>query len=147
MIAIVIIGLHLFLDNQEVALDVNGEAAVAPGTYAFSIRDNANVELASGDITVAPCTQAEPTPTPTPTPEGTPTPTPTPTPGTTPTPTPTPEDSVGGDTATPTLPPTDTVAGTTSSPTSDGWRVMLVVLAEILATVLVLTPKRDRRPR
>jgi hypothetical protein len=36
---------------------------------------------------------------------------------------------------------------TTSSPTNEGWRVMLVVLAGILATVLVLTPKRDRRPR
>jgi hypothetical protein len=49
-------------------------------------------------------------------------------------------------TATPTLPPTDTVASP-SSPTSDGWRVTLVVLAGILATILVITPKRERRPR
>ena len=50
--------------------------------------------------------------------------------------------SVGGETATPpsnTLPPTDT-GGATSTPTADGWRVMLVVLAGILAAALVSIP-------
>ena len=58
----------------------------------------------------------------------------------------TPVGSVGGLTPEPTLPPTDTV-GPARSPAPDGWRVMLVVLAGILATILVITPKRERRPR
>ena len=55
---------------------------------------------------------------------------------------PSPGNSVGGETATPpssTLPPTDS-GGPTSTPTSDGWRVMLVVLAGILAAALVSIP-------
>ena len=55
-----------------------------------------------------------------------------------------PEDSVGGKTATPTLPPTDTFGGP-ATPTNDGWRVMLVLMAGILASVLILTPKRASR--
>jgi hypothetical protein len=55
---------------------------------------------------------------------------------------PSPGGSVGGATATPpshTLPPTDS-GESTSTPTSDGWRVMLVVLAGILAAALVSIP-------
>ena len=55
---------------------------------------------------------------------------------------PSPGGSVGGETATPpsnTLPPTDS-GGSTSTPTSDGWRVMLVVLAGVLAAALVSIP-------
>ena len=56
-----------------------------------------------------------------------------------------PEDSVGGTTATPTLPPTDTLGGP-ATPTNDGWRIMLVLMAGILASVLILTPKRGKPP-
>jgi hypothetical protein len=52
-----------------------------------------------------------------------------------------PEDSIGGETETPdiTLPPTDTFGGP-AAPTNDSWRIMLVVMAGILASVLILTP-------
>jgi hypothetical protein len=53
-----------------------------------------------------------------------------------------PQDSVGGETATPpsnTLPPTD-AGGSTNTPTSGSWRVMLVLLAGILAAFLVSIP-------
>jgi hypothetical protein len=57
-------------------------------------------------------------------------------------------DSASGETATPpvTLPPTDTLGGS-AAPTIDAWRVMLVVMAGILASVLVLTPNRASRRR
>jgi hypothetical protein len=56
---------------------------------------------------------------------------------------PAPEDSVGGGTGTPTitLPPTDTFAGP-AAPANESWRIMLVVLAGILASVLIMTPSR-----
>ena len=84
----------------------------------------------------------ETNPTPTPTPEPTPTPTPEPTP------TPTPEGSVGGETGTPTitLPPTDTIGGP-AAPSSDSWRMMLVLMAGVLASALILTPNRVTRRR
>jgi hypothetical protein len=108
-------------------------------------------------------TEATPTPTPTATPTATPTPTPTATPTATPTPTPegsvggetatpsatpTPEGSVGGETATPglTLPPTDTLDGP-ASPGSDATRVLLLMLGGILATALILTPRRSTQRR
>jgi hypothetical protein len=53
---------------------------------------------------------------------------------------------VGGATGTPrmTLPPTDALrAGTQSS--SEGWRWMLVVMAAVLSSILVLTPRGRRR--
>lgn len=56
-------------------------------------------------------------------------------------PTPTPTGEVGGATATPhrTLPSTDTV-GSTNGPLGDGWRIVLLGLAGILAAALLLTP-------
>ena len=63
------IGLHLFLNNVEVQVDVNGDVAVAPGTYHWKVRNEAQVELASGDVFVEACTTATATPTATP-PEG-----------------------------------------------------------------------------
>jgi hypothetical protein len=58
-----------------------------------------------------------------------------------------PTGGVGGATGTPkpraTLPPTDTIDGITSSaPASDGWRVILLGLAGLLAASLLLTPAR-----
>ncbi len=57
---------------------------------------------------------------------------------------PTPEDSVGGETGTPptiTLPPTDTF-GAPAAPAGEAWRMMLVLMAGILASLLILTPAR-----
>jgi hypothetical protein len=96
------------------------------------------------------CNIPDPTPTPTPTPSPTPTPTPSPTPTPTPegaTPTPTPAGGVGPATgtpdsanATPTLPSTSTIDQTGSGPTGDGWRIILLAMAGVLAAALLLTP-------
>ena len=56
-----------------------------------------------------------------------------------------PTGAVGGARGTPkvTLPPTDTVDGVApSAPAGDGWRVILLGMAALLATSLVLTPAR-----
>jgi hypothetical protein len=62
----------------------------------------------------------------------------------TPTPTPTPTGGVGGATATPqatrTLPPTSTIDSTGSGQTGDGWRMILLAMAGVLAAALLLTP-------
>ena len=71
----------------------------------------------------------------------------------------TPEGSVGGETATPeasvggetaaadiTLPPTDTVGGGTDQPSQGGW-IALAVLAGLVSTVFVLTPRASVRRR
>ncbi len=70
---------------------------------------------------------------------------PTPTPTSTPEVTPTPEGSVAAETGTPstTLPPTDTLTATSAA--NDSWRLLLVAMAGILATVLVLTPSKKGR--
>ena len=59
-----------------------------------------------------------------------------------------PTDSVGAATETPeiTLPPTDTF-GMSATPTNESWRIMLVLMAGLLASVLILTPKRASRRR
>ena len=53
---------------------------------------------------------------------------------------------VGGATGTPhvTTPPTDTLTGS-AQPTSESWRLMLIVMAAVLSSILVLTPSRRRR--
>ena len=55
---------------------------------------------------------------------------------------------MGGETETPeiTLPPTDTF-GKAAAPTNESWRIMLVLMAGLLASVLILTPKRANRRR
>jgi hypothetical protein len=56
---------------------------------------------------------------------------------------PVPESGVGGETAT--LPPTDTSSGR-SGPAIESWRMVMVVMGGLLASVLILTPDRaDRR--
>jgi hypothetical protein len=97
---------------------------------------------------------AEPTPTPTLAPTPTPTLAPTATPTLAPTPAePTPTGGVGGATGTPaggaggatsdpTLPSTSTIDGTGSGPTGDGWRVILLAMAGLLAVALLLTPAK-----
>jgi hypothetical protein len=75
-----------------------------------------------------------------------PEPTATPTPA--PTATPTPAGGVGGATATPaptatpkpTLPSTDAIDGTGSGSSGDGWRIILLAMAGVLAAALMLTP-------
>jgi hypothetical protein len=95
------------------------------------------------------CYDAGTPPTPTATPTPTPTPTATP-PGATPTPTPTggvggatgtPGGGAGGATSDPTLPSTSSI-DQVSGPTSDGWRLILLALAGLLAAALLLTPAR-----
>jgi hypothetical protein len=70
-------------------------------------------------------------------------------------PTATPAGGVAGSTGTPnvTLPPTDTLGSATSAPAGDGWRVILLAMAGLLAGALLLTPasavvrrKDDRQP-
>jgi hypothetical protein len=55
-----------------------------------------------------------------------------------------PTGGVGGATGTPkvTLPPTDTILGTSSAPAGDGWRLIFLGMAGMLAAALVLTPAR-----
>lgn len=99
-----------------------------------------------------------PTPTPTEGPTATPTEAPTPTPTEGPTATPTeaptatptggvggatgtpPGGGAGGATANPTLPTTSTLDQTGSGATGDGWRIILLALAGLLAAALLLTP-------
>ncbi len=70
--------------------------------------------------------------------------------------TPTPTGGVGGATGTPgapgiTLPPTDTLSGGTDALAGDGWRLILLAMAGLMAAALLLTPatvvvrKDDRR--
>jgi hypothetical protein len=98
-------------------------------------------------------TTTAPTPTPTTAPTPTPTTAPTPTPTLAPTPTPTggvggatgtpaPTGGVGGATSDPTLPSTSTIDQTGSGPTGDGWRLILLAMAGLLAVALLLTPAR-----
>ena len=126
--------MDLWIDGNEINIDdvevIDGEAfvVVAPGLHSWAVTDQQTGEVINEGEELCPtCFLAAPSPTPTPTP--------------------TPTGSVGPLTGTPTLPPTDTFVGPTSSPTSDGWRVMLVVFAGVLASVLILTPKRERRQR
>ena len=60
-----------------------------------------------------------------------------------------PEESVGGGTGTPaiTLPPTDTFGSASMAPANDSWRILLVVIAGILASALILTPSPATRRR
>jgi hypothetical protein len=91
----------------------------------------------------------EPTPTPTSAPTPTPTLAPTPEPTLEPTPTGgvggatgTPAGGAGGATADPTLPSTSTIDGQGSGPIGEGWRMILLALAGVLAAALLLTPAR-----
>jgi hypothetical protein len=102
------------------------------------------------------CNIPDPTPPPTLAPTPTPTEAPTPTPTEAPTPTPaeptptggvggatgTPAGGAGGATADPTLPSTSTIDGQGSGPIGDGWRVILLTLAGVLAAALLLTPAK-----
>ena len=135
-----LLGLSVLIDDAPADPDGDGFIVVEPGVHNVKVIFDATGEVIfDEDITVPSCLAA-PTPTPTPVP------TPTPTPVATPTPTPTPRTAWACVTATPTLPPTDTFGGP-ATPTNDGWRVMLVVMAGILASVLILTPKRASRRR
>ncbi len=58
-----------------------------------------------------------------------------------------PTGGVGGATGTPgapglTLPPTDTLSGGTSVPAGDGWRLILLAMAGLMAAALLVTPAR-----
>ena len=64
VVATVLLGLHLFIDDVEVIFDGDGIVEIDPGTYDWEIRDDADVVLASGTITVVDCTLETPPPTP-----------------------------------------------------------------------------------
>ena len=131
-----LLGLTVLIDGQPADPDNDGFIVVEPGLHTWTVLSGETV-IASGEINVPACFAAA-TPTPTPTPSATPTPTPSPTP----------EDSVGGATDDPTLPPTDTFSGGgTMAPTTDSWRILLVVMAGILASLLILTPSPATRRR
>ena len=115
-------------------------------------RGNVSDVKAKSKVFKVECETTAPTPTPTPTPTPVrPTPTPTATPGgeeegANPTPTATPGGNVSGATSKPhhTLPPTDTVlTPTADAGHSDAWRMAVMALAGMLATVLLLTPVRS----
>ena len=74
-------------------------------------------------------------------------PTPTPSPSASPSPSPT--GAVGGATGKPhvTPPPTDALGGTTGQPVGDTWRLILLALAGLLASILLLTPASPARAR
>jgi hypothetical protein len=131
--------------------DVEDCAGFNANSTSFNFLDcsstkNDNFKVAESIPTPTPTPTATPTPPPTPTPTPPPTPTPTPPPGATPTPTPTatPTGGVGGATATPqatrTLPPTSTIDSTGSGQSGDGWRMILLAMAGVLAAALLLTP-------
>ena len=68
--------------------------------------------------------------------------------------TPTPTGGVGGATGTPgvTLPPTDTLSGGSIVPAGDGWRLILLAMAGLMASALLVTPatvvvRKDDRKR
>jgi hypothetical protein len=110
------------------------------------------------DIEPTPTPTVEPTPTPTVEPTPTPTVEPTPTPTVEPTPTPTgeveptatpsvdptatPSGEVLAATGTPgvTLPPTDSVIASTAAPAAENWRIVVLMMAGLLALALLLTP-------
>ena len=58
--------------------------------------------------------------------------------------TPAPTGGVGGATGTPgvTLPPTDTLTGGPIAPAGDGWRLILLAMAGLMAAALLMTPAR-----
>jgi hypothetical protein len=127
-------------------------------TYAGLNWTTAGQAIYNNDCNIPQAT-ATPTPAPTSTPTEAPTATPAPTgsvePTQTvnPTATPAPTGGVEAATATParTLPSTSTIDGSGNGPMNDGWRVVLLALAGVLATALLLTPatavirKDDRR--
>ena len=130
--------------------------------YVYASNAGSAEALSDTDLTHGPSQQgvshvsfcmdegSPPTPTPTLAPTPTPTLAPTPTPtGSTPTPTGgvggatgTPAGGVGGATSDPTLPSTATIDGTGSAASGDGWRVILLVMAGLLAVALLLTPAK-----
>ena len=106
-------------------IDADGTFPLAPGNYVAVGRVAGEVVTDEVAFTIEACPVATPTPTPTP------------------------EDSVGGGTGTPaiTLPPTDTFGSGPMAPANDSWRILLVVLAGILASALILTPSPATRRR
>jgi hypothetical protein len=111
--------------------------------------NDCNIPQATATPTSAPTSTPTEAPTATPAPTGSVEPTQT----VNPTATPAPTGGVEAATATParTLPSTSTIDGSGNGPMNDGWRVVLLALAGVLATALLLTPatavirKDDRR--
>jgi hypothetical protein len=122
----------------------------------FAVNDDGVTAIGSSKTFSLNCTESTPTPTPVITPEPTPVVTPGPTPVVTPAPTPVvtpaptpvvtpaPSGGVQGETATPaiTAPPTDASGGVGPTSGGDGWRIILIAFAALVAGALVVTNPR-----
>jgi hypothetical protein len=153
--------------SQVVAKEGSEEFVITTGLPGKSGSVASEIQQGLSHVTF--CGGEEPQPTPTPTPEPTPTPTPEPTP--TPTPevtstpepvvTPTPTTPAQAPTPTPTSAPTGTVEAATGTPkvtppstdagvgggssSTGGLPIVLIALAGILATSVILLPRRAKR--
>ena len=144
VVALVLLGLTLRLDGAPVPL-VNGEAAVAPGIYLWSVFNDTQVEpLASGEITVDACqTSVSPSESPSDPPSESASQSPSESPSSSPSPTGGVEG--GNPTSTPaggTVP--DTALGATSVPAWPFAMMFLVSLGGLLYLRLTTEPSRTR---
>ena len=124
-------------------ISADGTYPMAPGDYVAVGRVGGEVVTDEVPFTIDEC-PVEPTPTPTATPTATPTGEvidATGTPG--PTATPTGEVLPATGTPTTTLPPTDTLGSATPPAANDGWRLILLAMAGLLAATLLLTPAQS----
>jgi hypothetical protein len=118
--------------------DANGYVAVAPRTYHWMVRNDAQVVLASGEVVVEACATATAPPTATPPGGGV-----LPIEGSSPTPTGAVEAAVGVG-AVPTAPPTDTAAAVADDSPSPMAAVVLFGLASAIAWVTLAARDRSR---
>ncbi len=126
----------VLITPSDTVISADGTFPLEPGEYTAVGRVGGEVVTDEVAFTIEAC-PTEPTPTPTPAPTEDPAPTPTTAP------TPTPAGGVGGATGTPgvTLPPTDTaLTPGGASQAGDGWRLILLAMAGLLASALLLTP-------
>jgi Domain of unknown function (DUF5979) len=134
---------------------------VSDQTVTVTVTDPRNPP-ASPSPSPSPSSSASPSPSPSPSPSASPSPSPSPSPSASPSPTPiptptssveaatsTPTGAVGGATGKPhvTPPPTATLGGSTGQPAGDTWRIALLGLAALLASLLVFSPSQTSSVR
>ena len=109
----------------ELVITENGTYPLDPGTYSAIVRFEGETVAGPTDFTSRRARPSRPRPRTDPTPA----------------PTETPTGEVNPATGTPgsTLPPTDALTGT-AAPAGDGWRLVLLAMAGLLAAALLLTP-------
>jgi hypothetical protein len=136
-----VLGWHLLINGAEVQVDVNGNVTVQAGLLHWSVRNAAQVELASGDVDVQACATSA-TPTPTATPGGGVSPVE----GATPTPTGGVEALVGSTSsdAAPTAPATDTASAVSDQTAAPMIGFILFGLATAIAWIALAARGRTR---